>query len=100
MFLDNQSFKPRQSFLNNLQTTAELHQRLPQVKQMSVRDQREVFALSNLFDGFKLALHSSTSSLLSVFSQIKSYKTFDILLRYINSFVGDFAVRDCTHVRN
>jgi hypothetical protein len=53
LFLKDDSSKPYESFLNNLQVSAELYERLAQGKQISVREERKVFALSNLFDGFE-----------------------------------------------
>jgi hypothetical protein len=76
-FLKDDSSKPHESSLNNLQGSAELYERLAQGKQISVREEREVFALSNLFDGFEQKLDSPRSIFTSAFSQVKSYNTFD-----------------------
>ncbi len=65
LFLKDDSSKPNESFLNNLQVSAELYERIAQGKQISVREERKVFALSMLLDDFKRAFDSPTSSLRS-----------------------------------
>jgi hypothetical protein len=58
LFLKDDSSEPHELFLNNSQVLGELYKRLAQGKQISVREQRGVFALSNQFDGFEQKLDS------------------------------------------
>ncbi|APR98948.1 ankyrin repeat domain-containing protein [Wolbachia endosymbiont of Folsomia candida] len=81
-----------ESFLANLQTSAELYERLAQGKQISSREEQEIFALSRLLDGAESELNSPTSSLPSTLSHIKSYKTLDDLSRYVGRLTEDFAI--------
>ncbi|MDR1139077.1 MAG: NACHT domain-containing protein [Rickettsiales bacterium] len=80
------------SFLNNLETSSEIYERIVQGKQISKREEREVFTFSKLLDGFEQQLDSLTNSLPSNLINTKSYKTFGDLSNYIARIKGDFAI--------
>ncbi|QOD38396.1 ankyrin repeat domain-containing protein [Candidatus Wolbachia massiliensis] len=80
------------SFLNNLETSAKIYERIAQGKQISKREERETFAFSKLLNNFGRQLDSATSSLPSSLVHTKSYKTLDDLSNYIAGIKGDFAI--------
>ncbi|XP_076288080.1 uncharacterized protein LOC143212793 isoform X3 [Lasioglossum baleicum] len=80
------------SFLSNLETSAEIYERIAQGKQVSKREEREVFAFSKLLDSFERKLDSSTSSLPLNLIHTKGYKTFSDLSNYTARIEGDFAI--------
>ena len=51
------------SFLSNLETSAEIYERIARGKQVSKREEREVFAFSKLLNNFERQLDSATNSL-------------------------------------
>ncbi|WP_250296964.1 hypothetical protein [Wolbachia endosymbiont of Oedothorax gibbosus] len=80
------------SFLSNLETSSEIYERIAQGKQISKREEGEVFALSKLLDGFEQNLGSPTNSLPSNLIHTQGYKTFSGLSNYIAGVNGDFAI--------
>lgn len=95
LFLSPTFGSPRdlhQCFLNNLQTSAELYERLAQGKQISLREEREVFALSHLLDDFKYGIDSSTSSLPARLSTMKHFSTLADFKKDMHTLTGDFAL--------
>ncbi|WP_265035340.1 hypothetical protein [Wolbachia endosymbiont (group A) of Apoderus coryli] len=80
------------SFLSNLETSAEIYERIVQGKQVSKMEEREVFAFSKLFNVFEQQLDSSTNSLPSNLMHNKDYKTPSDLSHYITEVKGDFAI--------
>ncbi|GFT40841.1 uncharacterized protein NPIL_168231 [Nephila pilipes] len=80
------------SFLSNLETSAEIYERIAQGKQVSKREKREVFAFSKLLDGFEQHLGSPTNSLPSNLIHTQGYKTFSGLSNYIAGIKGDFTI--------
>ncbi len=95
LFLEQQGGaleKSHELFLSNLQTSAELYERLAQGKQIYTREEKEIFALSRLLDSAEQELTSPTSSLPSSLSHIKSYKTLDDLSHYVSGLTDDFAI--------
>lgn len=80
------------SFLNNLEASAKIYERIAQGKQISKREERDVFAFSKLLDGFEQELDSATNSLPSNLIHTKGYKTLDDLSHYIAEIKGDFAI--------
>ncbi|WP_250295843.1 hypothetical protein [Wolbachia endosymbiont of Oedothorax gibbosus] len=80
------------SFLSNLETSAEIYERIAQGKQVSKREKREVFAFSKLLDGFEQHLSSPTNSLPSNLIHTQGYKTFSGLSNYIAGIKGDFTI--------
>ncbi|GFT70880.1 uncharacterized protein TNCV_4163621 [Trichonephila clavipes] len=83
------SHKP---FLSNLETSAKIYERIAQGKQVSKREEREVFAFSKLLDSFEQQLDSSINSLSSSLIHTQGYKTFGNLSHYIAGIEGDFAI--------
>ncbi|WP_157956387.1 ankyrin repeat domain-containing protein [Wolbachia endosymbiont of Folsomia candida] len=81
-----------ESFLSNLQTSAELYERIAQGKQVSSREEKEIFALSRLLDSAEAELNSPTSSLPSSLSHVKSYKILEDLSLYVSGLTDDFAI--------
>ncbi|WP_265014507.1 ankyrin repeat domain-containing protein [Wolbachia endosymbiont (group B) of Camptogramma bilineatum] len=77
------------SFLSNLKTSAKIYERVAQGKQISKREEREVFAFSNLLDSFEQQLDSARNSLPLSLIHTKCYKTLSDLSNYI---AGDFAI--------
>ncbi|WP_254229304.1 hypothetical protein [Wolbachia pipientis] len=89
MFLQSLSY---QLLLNNLQTSAEVYERIAQGKQISKREEKEIFALSKLLNSFEQQLYLSTSSLPLNLTHIRSYKTIGELSDYVSGIKGDFAI--------
>ncbi len=85
------SYPHAESLLNNLQTSTLLYERLAQGQQISSREERALFALSQLLDKFEQQLDSLMSSLPSTLSDVKRYKTRDDLSRYLTEFKNDCA---------
>ncbi|APR97793.1 ankyrin repeat domain-containing protein [Wolbachia endosymbiont of Folsomia candida] len=81
-----------ESFLANLQTSAELYERIAQGKQISKREEQEIFALSRLLSSVEQELTLPASSLPSSLSHIKSYKTLEDLSHYVSELTDDFAI--------
>ncbi|XGA08004.1 MAG: ankyrin repeat domain-containing protein [Wolbachia endosymbiont of Xenopsylla cheopis] len=80
-------------FLDNLETSAKLYERLASGKQISNREEVVVFAFNKLLDKFEQNIDSPTSSLPSSLSPIKSVKTLSDLSNYITrEFIDDFAI--------
>ncbi|GFV63091.1 uncharacterized protein TNCV_2461641 [Trichonephila clavipes] len=79
-------------FLSNLETSAEIYERIAQGKQVSKREEREVFAFSKLLNSFERQLDCITNSLPSSLIHNKGYKTLDDLSSYIAGIKGDFAI--------
>lgn len=79
-------------FLDNLETSAELYERLASGKQISDGERSVVFAFSELLNKFEQNIDSPTSSLPSSLSQVKSYKTLSDLSSYIRGIEGNFAI--------
>lgn len=82
----------KRSFLSNLKTSAGIYERIGQGKQISKREEREVFAFSNLLDSFEQQLDSARNSLPSNLIYTKGYKTLSDLSNYIAGIQGDFAI--------
>ncbi|WGJ62500.1 hypothetical protein [Wolbachia endosymbiont of Frankliniella intonsa] len=80
------------SFLNSLEASARVYERMAQHMQVSKREEREVFALSKLLDSFERKLDSSTSSLPLNLTHAKGYKTLSDLSNYIAGIRGGFAI--------
>ncbi len=80
------------SFLDNLKTSAKIYERIAQGKQVSKREEREVFAFSKLLDSFEQQVDYITDSLLSSLVHTQSYKTLGELSNYIAGIKGDFAI--------
>ncbi|WP_341810112.1 hypothetical protein [Wolbachia endosymbiont (group A) of Apotomis capreana] len=80
------------SFLSNLETSAEIYERIAQGKQISKREEGEVFAFSKLLSSFERQLDSATNSLPSSLIHAQSYKTLGSLSSYIAGIKGDFAI--------
>ncbi|MFT4314284.1 MAG: ankyrin repeat domain-containing protein [Wolbachia pipientis] len=80
------------SFLGNLETSAEIYERIAQGRQVSKREEKEVFAFSNLLDSFEQQLDSATNSLPSNLIYTKGYKTLSDLSNYIAEIKDDFAI--------
>lgn len=80
------------SFLGNLETSAGIYERIAQGKQISKREEKEVFAFSELLNNFERQIYSATNSLPSRLIYNKSYKTLDDLSHYMAKVEGDFAV--------
>ncbi|MGL9779403.1 MAG: hypothetical protein ACR5K5_04035 [Wolbachia sp.] len=80
------------SFLSNLETSSEIYERIAQGKQVSKREEREVFAFSKLLNSFEQQLDSATNSLPSSLIYTKGYKTLSDLSNYIAEIKGVFAV--------
>ncbi|MGL9759491.1 MAG: hypothetical protein ACR5LA_12460, partial [Wolbachia sp.] len=85
-------YKVERSFLSNLETSAEIYERIAQGKQISKREEREVFAFSKLLNNFERQLDSATNSLPSNLIQTQGHKTLDDLSSYIAGIKGYFAV--------
>lgn len=81
-----------ESFLSNLKTSAEIYERIAQGKQVSKREEREVFAFSKLLNKFEGQLDSSTNSLPLNLIHTQSYKTLGDLSNYIARVKGNFAI--------
>ncbi len=75
--------------MNNLQSSAELYERLAQGKQISLREEQGIFALSQLLNSFEKQLDSPTRSLPSSLSSIKGYKTLNGLSSYLTALTDD-----------
>lgn len=88
------SHKP---FLSNLETSAKIYERIAQGKQISKREEREVFVFSGLLDSFEQQLSSPTNSLPSNLVHTESYKTLEDLSHYIAGIKGDFAIHLVTN---
>ncbi|MBA8770241.1 hypothetical protein HCR16_03840, partial [Wolbachia pipientis] len=86
------SLQSDKSFLSNLKASAEVYERIAQGKQVSRREEREVFAFSELLDGFERQLDSSTISLPSSLIHTQGYKTLSDLSNYITEVKSDFAI--------
>ncbi len=86
------SLQNNKSFLSNLETSAEIYERIAQGKQISKREEREVFAFSKLLNNFERQLDSATNSLPSNLMHNKVYKTFSDLSRDIAEIKGNFAI--------
>ncbi|WP_341812568.1 ankyrin repeat domain-containing protein [Wolbachia endosymbiont (group A) of Conops quadrifasciatus] len=82
----------KKSFLSNLETSSEIYERIAQGKQISKREEREVFAFSKLLNNFERQLDYATNSLPSNLIQTQGYKTLDDLSSYIAGIKGDFAI--------
>ncbi|WP_391159190.1 ankyrin repeat domain-containing protein [Wolbachia endosymbiont of Liriomyza huidobrensis] len=82
----------KKSFLSNLKTSAEIYERIAQGKQVSKREEREVFAFSKLLDSFEQQVDYITDSLPSSLVHTQSYKTLGDLSNYIAGMKGDFAI--------
>ncbi|MFP3016252.1 MAG: hypothetical protein ACEY3H_01455 [Wolbachia sp.] len=80
------------SFLSNLETSAEIYERIAQGKQVFKREEREVFAFSKLLDSFEKQLDSSMNSLPSSSIHTNGYKTLGDLSNYIAGVKGNFAI--------
>ncbi|MBC6685960.1 hypothetical protein H9I48_01665 [Wolbachia pipientis] len=80
------------SFLNNLETSARVYERIAQGKQISKREEGEVFAFSELLNNFERQLDFTTNSLPSSLIHNRGYKTLDGLSSYIARVKGDFAI--------
>lgn len=79
-------------FLSNLETSSEIYERIAQGRQVSEREQREVFAFSALLNNFERQLDSIINSLPSNLIHTQSYKTLDDLSHYMAKVKGDFAI--------
>ncbi|WP_341812160.1 hypothetical protein [Wolbachia endosymbiont (group A) of Conops quadrifasciatus] len=86
------SLQNNKSFLNNLETSAEIYERIARGNPISKREEREVFAFSKLLNNFERQLDSATNSLPSSLIHNKGYKTFSDLSNYIAGIKGDFAI--------
>ncbi|CAN2141066.1 ankyrin repeat domain-containing protein [Wolbachia pipientis] len=82
----------KKSFLSNLKTSAEIYERTAQGKQVSKREEREVFAFSKLLDSFEQQLDSAMNSLPSSLIHAQGYKMLRELSNYIAGMKGDFAI--------
>ncbi|MFT4327455.1 MAG: tetratricopeptide repeat protein [Wolbachia pipientis] len=80
------------SFLSNLKTSSEIYERIAQGRQVSEREEKEVFAFSELFDYFEQQLDSATNSLPLNLIYTKGYKTLGDLSNNIAEIKGDFAI--------
>ncbi|UIP93251.1 hypothetical protein JSQ73_002880 [Wolbachia endosymbiont of Anopheles demeilloni] len=80
------------SFLSNLKTSAKIYERVAQGKQISKREEREVFTFSTLLSNFERQLDSTTNNLPSSLIQTQGYKTLSDLSNYITEVNGDFAI--------
>ncbi len=80
------------SFLNNLETSTEVYERIVQGKQVSRREEREVFAFSKLLDSFEQQLGSPTNSLPSNLIYTEAYKALDDLSHYVAGIKGGFVI--------
>lgn len=85
-------YEGQQQFLNNLATSAELYERLAQGKQISKREEKEIFALSSLLDSFEQQLGSIVGSLPLSLIYTKSYQTSHDLPNYIDGIKGNFVL--------
>ncbi|WP_214249876.1 C48 family peptidase [Wolbachia endosymbiont of Anopheles demeilloni] len=79
-------------FLSNLETSSEIYERIAQGRQVSEREQREVFAFIALLNNFERQLDSIINSLPSNLIHTQSYKTLDDLSHYMAKVKGDFAI--------
>ncbi|WP_265026337.1 hypothetical protein [Wolbachia endosymbiont (group A) of Bibio marci] len=86
------SLQNNKSFLSNLETSAEIYERIVQGKQISKREEREVFAFSKLLNNFERQLDSAANSLPSNLMHNKVYKTFSDLSSDIAEIKGNFAI--------
>lgn len=80
------------SFLNSLEASSRVYERMAQHMQVSKKEEREVFVLSKLLDSFERKLDSSTNSLPLNLTHAKGYKTLSDLSNYIAGIRGDFAI--------
>ncbi|GFY40399.1 uncharacterized protein TNIN_400281 [Trichonephila inaurata madagascariensis] len=87
MFLRSSEFISR-----NLKTSAKIYERIAQGRQISEREEREVFAFSKLLDDFDQQLDSSTNSLPSSLIHTKDYKMPSDLSNYIAGIEDNFAI--------
>ncbi|GFY72917.1 uncharacterized protein TNIN_149271 [Trichonephila inaurata madagascariensis] len=85
------------SFLRNLETSVEIYERIAQGKQISKREETEVFAFSKLLNSFERKLDFTTNSLPSSLIHNKGYKTLDDLSSYVAGIKGDFAIHLVTN---
>ncbi|GFS67295.1 uncharacterized protein NPIL_608511 [Nephila pilipes] len=76
----------------NLKTSAKIYEHIAQGRQISEREEREVFAFNKLFDDFNQQLDSSTNSLPSSLIHTKGYKMPSDLSNYIAGIEGNFAI--------
>ncbi|WP_264706036.1 hypothetical protein [Wolbachia endosymbiont (group A) of Ancistrocerus nigricornis] len=83
-----------ESFLSNLKASSEIYERIAQGKQISKREEREVFAFSKLLSNFERQLDSATSSIPSslILNTKKDRKAFSDLSNHIAEIEGDFAI--------
>jgi len=80
------------SFLNNLETSTEVYERIVEGKQISRREEREVFAFSKSLNNFEEQLDSTMNSLPSSLIRTQGYKTLGDLSIYIAGVKGNFAI--------
>ena len=80
------------SFLNTLKTSTEIYERIAQGKQISRKEEKEVFTFSKLLSSFEEQVDCVTSTLPSSLTHSRSYKMFSNLSNYIAEINDDFAL--------
>ncbi len=83
--------RSNKSFLSNLETSSEIYERIAQGKQVSKREEREVFAFNKLLDGLEQHLDSSSSLPLDLI-HTRCYKILNDLSNYMAGIKGNFAI--------
>ncbi|WP_304956792.1 C48 family peptidase [Wolbachia endosymbiont of Delia radicum] len=86
------SLHENKSFLNTLKTSTEIYERIAQGKQISRKEEKEVFTFSKLLSSFEEQVDCVTSTLPSSLTHSRSYKMFSNLSNYIAEINDDFAL--------
>jgi hypothetical protein len=81
-----------QAFLTNLEISTQLYERLPQGKQISSREERQVFAFSHLLGSSEEELDASQRSFPSTLCHQTSTQPPEVLSRYMGELEKDFAM--------
>jgi hypothetical protein len=81
-----------QTFLTNLETSTQLYERLAQGKQISSREERQMFAFSRILDSFEGELDASQHSLPSTLCNRISTQPLEALFHYMGELEIDFAL--------
>lgn len=78
--------------MNTLKTSTEIYERIAQGKQISRKEEKEVFTFSKLLSSFEEQVDCVTSTLPSSLTHSRSYKMFSNLSNYIAEINDDFAL--------